>query len=245
MANYRKQATQHIRTLVWHHRRFGSSSAGVARRPPPASPVAAMSGPAAEPPSAGAAGSAGAADEEESTTWTMWGGKCPMGSQCSKRGQTIKTCSSLEEAVEAVVHHLVTSPYHELQRAEAEAAIDYNLIESWEVDKKQWHADAAKWDAGKKRKAQLQWYPEDRVATPTPPTTPPPGSGPGTGRITLSEMQLRACVDSLKRAKVSAESAANLCAKASRAFNEEVTCIQQCVEVIESYVQPTRTLRLS
>ena len=34
---------------------------------------------------------------------------------------------------------------------------------------------------------------------------------------------------------MSAESAANLCSKAARAFNEEVQCIQQCVGVVESY----------
>ena len=67
-----------------------------------------------------------------------------------------------------------------------------------------------------------------------PVTSTPLPSRPG--RPELSKMQLRACVDSLKRAKVSAESAANLCSKAARAFNEEVQCIQQCVDVVESYV---------
>eukprot|EP00959_Pyramimonas_sp_CCMP1952_P322087 6739780-Pyramimonas_sp.AAC.1 len=73
----------------------------------------------------------------------MWGGKCPFDSQCRKRSSTLKTCQSYEEAVESVIHHLVTSPYHELQRPEAEVAADYNLIESWDVDKKQWAADNA------------------------------------------------------------------------------------------------------
>ena len=164
-----------------------------------------------------------------------------MGSQCSKRSQTLKVCNSYEDAFESVVHHLQTSPYHELERSEAEIAVDTDLIECWDIDKKQWYANKAKSEAGKKRKAQaaLQWQPAER-----PVEIPLPTTGAGTGRITLSEMQLRACVDSLKRAKVSAESAANLCAKAARAFNEEVTCIQQCVDVMESYVEP-RLLRLN
>ncbi len=166
----------------------------------------------------------------------MWGGKCPFGSQCSKRSATLKTCHSYEDAVESIVHHLVTSPYHELERSEAESAVDFNLIESWEIDKKKWAEEQDRWQ--KKQRKSLPWQPTAEPAISAPPT------GAGTGRITLSEMQVRACVDSLKRAKVSAESAANLCAKAARAFNEEVTCIQQCVEVIESYVQPTRVLPL-
>eukprot|EP00959_Pyramimonas_sp_CCMP1952_P170166 3555134-Pyramimonas_sp.AAC.1 len=124
------------------------------------------------------------------------GGKCPFGSQCSKRNQTIKTRRTHEDAVESMIHHLATSPYHELQQREAETAVDYNIKESWEIDKKQWDIDRAKREAGKKRKS-LQWHPhEERAAeVPAPPTRA------GTGRITLSEMQLRACVDSLKRAK--------------------------------------------
>ena len=54
----------------------------------------------------------------------------------------------------------------------------------------------------------------------------------------LTSVQLGACVDSLRRAVSSAEAASNLCAKASRAFQEEVLTIRQCQSVLESYLHP-------
>ena len=58
----------------------------------------------------------------------------------------------------------------------------------------------------------------------------------------LSSVQLGACVDSLRRAVSSAEAAANLCSKASRAFQEEVLTIRQCQTVLESYLNPQTVL---
>ena len=67
------------------------------------------------------------------------------------------------------------------------------------------------------------------------PLQPHPPFAP-TDKIVLTRVQMEACVDSLKRAKVAAESACHLCSKASRAFGEEAASIQSCQEVLMSYL---------
>ena len=57
------------------------------------------------------------------------------------------------------------------------------------------------------------------------------------GSVTLYRQQLQACVDSLRRAHSTAQSACQLCSKASRAFGEEAACIASCQDVLESYLQ--------
>ena len=57
-----------------------------------------------------------------------------------------------------------------------------------------------------------------------------------TANVMLKVGQLKACIDSLRRAKTAAESACHLCGKAARAFGEEAACIQSCQEVLESYL---------
>ena len=150
--------------------------------------------------------------------------------------------------MEAVIHHLVSSPYHELTREEATETVHSQCtIEQWDSgDAEEWQRQQNK---GKKRKhkgdadevAVRPRSPEclithERVQTDLSSRPRSSASSAGTRMVQLSEMQLMACLDSLKRAKVSAESAAHLCSKAARAFNEEVLCIQQCVDVVESYV---------
>eukprot|EP00959_Pyramimonas_sp_CCMP1952_P048072 1003556-Pyramimonas_sp.AAC.1 len=142
-----------------------------------------------------AAGADASVGADESPKWTAWAAKCPMGSQCAKRDQYIKKCETREGALEAVINHLQAPPYHEFPRHEAELAVDYENIESWEINKKDWMDDRNKWEASKKRKAAetktiQSWGSRGSSA-----------SGAGTNMITLSEMQLRACVDSLKRAE--------------------------------------------
>ena len=171
-------------------------------------------------------------DDDQQGVWTIYGGKCPQGSQCTKRNHIIKQCRTYEEALETVINHLETSPYHGLTRAEAEAAVSEQDIESWDVDKKEWF----EWQKQSmaKRKFKAEWT--ESSTSRSVATRFSPSSGYGTAMIELPEMQLKACVDSLKRAKVSSESAAHLCAKAARAFNDEVHVIQQCIDVVESYV---------
>ena len=55
--------------------------------------------------------------------------------------------------------------------------------------------------------------------------------------VVLNKIQVQACVDSLTRAQAAAESAGQLCAKASRAFFSQAACIQNCQEVLETYLQ--------
>ena len=169
--------------------------------------------------------------EDSSASWTLYGGKCPHGSQCTKRDTIIKQCQTYEEAVESIINHLETSPYHGLSRVEAEAAVDHDKIEEWLINKKEWF----EWQSRTQPKRKA---PSSRTSEIQTVACRASGSSSyaGTAMVQLSEMQIRACVDSLKRAKTSAESAGNLCSKAARAFNEEVKCIQQCVEVVESYV---------
>ena len=196
--------------------------------------------------SSAAASHAGAGTKKDGWIMVMWGGRCPMGSQCSKRGSTLKNCSSYEEAEATIVHHLMSSPYHELTREEAEAAVDPSLISSWEVtfdENDQWLGSKRGGGTG------TRVAPPREHLQPNPPDHPPPGhtierrkrprsstSTSGTREIRLSEVQLGACVDSLRRARIAAESAGQLCAKAARAFHEEASCIGSCVEVLESYM---------
>ena len=171
-----------------------------------------------------------------------WGGKCPCSSQCTKGGATIKTCWNYEDAVQSVINHLVTSPYHGITKEEAEALVNYDLIDCWTVTKKEWQEHQ---DAMKKRES---WKPRPEAKRPRQAIGDghehsSGSSGPavsnsraGTGMITLSEVQLQAINDSLKRAKVSAKSAAQLCQRAARAFQEEANCIEQCQETVESFL---------
>ena len=143
----------------------------------------------------------------------------------------------------------MSSPYHKMDREAAERVVDYTLIDSWEVSKKEFD-EHQKTVQENRLQSQPKVLPrkkravEDASSQPgsssgaIAPRTPTraPKLGHGTAQVVLSEVQLRACVDSLKRAKVSAESAAHLCTRAGQAFQEEVRCIEQCTEVVESYL---------
>ena len=185
--------------------------------------------------------------------WICWGGKCPLGNQCSKRGATLKTCTTWEQAYESVVNHLMSFPYHQMDRESAEKVVDYELIDSWEVKKSDYEDHQKNAQEHKLAPTRLVAQRKRRAGDDAPsqaapssssssgalvPRQPafPPRQGKGTAQIALSEVQLRACVDSLKRAKVSAESAAHLCTRAGQAFKEEARCIEQCAEVVESYL---------
>ena len=57
-------------------------------------------------------------------------------------------------------------------------------------------------------------------------------------QITLNEAQIRACVDTLKRAVASAEAAASICGRAHRAFMQEVTALTKCQGHFEEILNP-------
>jgi len=56
-------------------------------------------------------------------------------------------------------------------------------------------------------------------------------------KVIFTRVQVQACIDSLKRAKTAADSAGQLCSKASRAFYEEASNIQSCCDVLQSYIE--------
>jgi len=58
----------------------------------------------------------------------------------------------------------------------------------------------------------------------------------GTAGNPVSDIDIRSCVDALRRAKNAADTAASLCSKASRAFTEEGVVIGNCMSVLESYL---------
>jgi hypothetical protein len=180
--------------------------------------------------------------------------RCPLGTQCSKKGSILAKKSSEAEARAAVVWHLVQSPYHKLEQFEADCqgvAIDVDItIEETRVIAALDADQGAQWYANRKR-ARTD---SDAIAV-----KKEPGAGSSSSRFTerrlavpigarggarraheetlhVSRIQVQACVDSLRRAHSSAESAGQLCAKAAKAFFSEAACIQNCQDVIETYL---------
>ena len=165
-------------------------------------------------------------------------GRCPIGDSCTKKQRILCKKRSEDEVKAAVKHHLMTSPYHELGEEEAENLVQLLEVEKWPMefedeDNQQW------WESRKRGHLVAQGYGRGSSS----------GSGGGGGpgllvrvgkrphdEIKLSRVMVQACVDSLKRAKISAESAGQLAAKASRAFHEEANTLQQCAEVLQTYV---------
>lgn len=175
--------------------------------------------------------------------------RCPLGDQCSKKGGTLAKKLDEESARSALKHHLVQSPYHELSNEDATAFAEGATVESWTEDKEHWvkyQEEQKDWTASRKRKVDdARAVAVRKTTTRTTPTSRASGdivhardSGATTAEatITMNGMQLMACIDSLKRARTAATSAANLAAKASRAFQEEAVVIRQCEDVLKSYL---------
>ena len=74
--------------------------------------------------SAAAAAAAAAAGDEDvdvpEGSEKVYIARCPLGTQCSKKGSILAKKSSEAEARAAVVWHLVQSPYHKLEQFEAD-----------------------------------------------------------------------------------------------------------------------------
>jgi hypothetical protein len=190
--------------------------------------------------------------------------RCPLGETCSKQQGILGKKFSDQEARQVIINHLTASPYHELSATEAEGLADSAIIESWEESIEQ--VDAAKAEEGQnwfnnRKRARPGLMSETALAAAREMVRradgsgePPPSRGNARGssstqlaigagargqnakNITLPRAHLQACVDSLKRARMAAESAAQLCGRASRAFYEEAACITSCQDVLESYV---------
>lgn len=178
--------------------------------------------------------------------------RCPLGDQCSKKGGTLAKKLDEESARAALKHHLMQSPYHELSDEDATAFTEGAVVESWTEEKSQWvkyQEEQKDWTASRKRKVDDARAVAVRKAT----TKPTPiglasrssgdivyardsGAATAEATIAMNGMQLMACIDSLKRARTAATSAANLAAKASRAFHEEAVVIRQCEDVLKSYL---------
>jgi hypothetical protein len=178
--------------------------------------------------------------------------RCPLGDQCSKKGGILGKKLDELEARQVIVTHLTASPYHEMPEQEAEIMALAADVESWE--------ETAEVQAEAVKEEGEGWYnSRKRGRAGTAPAAGRGGDGYGgsssSGRpsnstlalaigargqhaksITLPRAQLKACVDSLKRARLAAESAGQLCGRASRAFYEEAACITSCQDVVESYL---------
>lgn len=168
--------------------------------------------------------------------------RCPLGEHCSKKSGILAKKLNPEAAKTALKHHLRHSPYHELTEEEAATFMDAVEVESWEEESAavtKFEDDQQDWYQSRKRK-QLA------IGQAAPATRSSSSAIATMGRIQMATMsettvqlngsQLMACIESLKRARVAAESAANLAAKASRAFNEEAITVRQCEDVLRSYL---------
>lgn len=177
--------------------------------------------------------------------------RCPLGDQCSKKGGILAKKLDEESAKAALKHHLKQSPYHELSEEDASMLTDVAEVETYMEDASTWakyQEDQADWFASRKRKVIGEGRPKSqakhlaigaRAAASSSSSSAVAVRGTRTtaeATIQVNGVQLVACIDSLRRARTAAESAANLAAKASRAFNEEAVVIRQCEDVLRSYL---------
>jgi hypothetical protein len=157
------------------------------------------------------------------------------------------------------------SPYHEMPESEAELQMLAAEIEEWPAahDVESWEDD--EWFQKRKKQRTTTGSEEEKVQAAAlklladrvlsgggQSHASSSGSGgadtlslalrrsnivlENPAKIQLNASQLKACIDSLRRAKTAAESACLLCGKAARAFGEEAACIQSCQDVLESYL---------
>jgi hypothetical protein len=180
--------------------------------------------------------------------------RCPLGDVCSKKQGILGKKLDVDQARMVVKNHLMASPYHELEDDTAQELADNTIIESWEEAAEV--AAVANADEGgswfnNRKRARMSLTEAHEVVRRAEQHSG--GSSASGGRsstalvpigarqqnaknITLPRAQLKACVDSLKRARMAAESSGQLCGRASRAFYEEAACITGCQDVLESYV---------
>ena len=160
--------------------------------------------------------------------------RCPLGDQCSKKhGILAKKCTA-EEARAALSWHLRSSPYHRLSEEEAENMAEETEVEEWPepTGTTPQQQDEAPWQQSRKRQRTVEPQCPDMLALPLK-----TAGVRATDKVSINKVGLQACIDSLKRAKAAAESAQQLCAKAAQVFGNEASCIGNCQEILESYLE--------
>lgn len=181
--------------------------------------------------------------------------RCPSGEACRKGNRILSKKLSQQEWRDCIINHLMTSPYHELPEELAANLVDMFEPELWEEDAAAWRdwtdEDTAAWYQARKRPRQPSTPPSATVMLTNAAAVIGAPSGASSSRavrmyrqgaqmpedtIAMSRVQMQACLDSLKRARTAAESAAHLCRKAQKAFDEEAKAINSCAEVIETYL---------
>jgi hypothetical protein len=187
--------------------------------------------------------------------------RCPLGDQCSKKNGILGKKLDEEQVKQVLKTHLMQSPYHELSEEQAQDCTDATMVESWEEPVEVAAVSNADeghgWFNNRKRARMSLGEAQEVVRRATEGSGRRPSSIVGGGsisssstalaipigasnlnarNITLPRAQLKACIDSLKRARLAAESAGGLCGRASRAFYEEAACITGCQDVLESYL---------
>lgn len=178
--------------------------------------------------------------------------RCPLGDSCSKKGGILGKKLDEAEARKVVKTHLMQSPYHNLQEDAAIEMANNLIVESWEEAAEV--VEAAKADEGdgwfnsrKRGRTDKMTVADAREVLRRAESSSSGARGSQLAlaigarsqhakNITLPRAQLKACIDSLKRARLAAESAGGLCGRASRAFYEEAACITGCQDVLESYM---------
>ena len=167
---------------------------------------------------------------DDMTMVIMFVVRCPLGDQCSKKhGILAKKCTA-EEARAALSWHLRSSPYHRLSEAEAENMAEETEVEEW--PEPTGTQDEAPWQQSRKRQRTVEPQCPDVVSLPVK-----TAGVRATDKVSINKVGLQACIDSLKRAKAAAESAQQLCAKAAQVFGNEASCIGNCQEVLETYLE--------
>ena len=175
--------------------------------------------------------------------------RCPHGQDCSKGGRILAKKISEKAARLAVQQHLVASPYHAQDEVAASLEADAVEVETWEEDAKNWSwadEDAAEWYSSRKRiRSPSRDPPSTRSSSSAQRAIGAPAAQHGvvakvrkapSDELVLTRAQAQAMVDSLKRAKSATQAASQLCKKASKVFDEEACCIDQCMQVLESYM---------
>ena len=92
--------------------------------------------------------------------------------------------------------------------------------------------DEAPWQQSRKRQRTVEPQCPDVVSLPVK-----TAGVRATDKVSINKVGLQACIDSLKRARAAAESAQQLCAKAAQVFGNEASCIGNCQEVLETYLE--------
>ena len=81
---------------------------------------------------------------------TVFAARCPLGQDCTKKGSLFVKKLSEDECMNAMKHHLKTSPYHEMSDEAAQILADELEVESWDDDSDNW-----KW---KEDEENQSWY---------------------------------------------------------------------------------------